>query len=149
MKRVLYIGTAAMLLAGCMSLHEVRQTPPVRQAMTAGNYSILANCVAEGLQTARRSGDLLLEPGDLMYQVIQRSEQRRATVTGYAFGGNGQIPLIDLTFTQQQAGVLIETRLFRFQGADHPVPVTKGVDQRAWPIVETCAGGNVVPMPAS
>src|SRR5439155_24229355 len=62
MKRVLYIGTAAMLLAGCMSLHEVRQTPPVRQAMTAGNYSILANCVAEGLQTARRSGDLLLEP---------------------------------------------------------------------------------------
>src|SRR5438046_8893649 len=125
MKRVLYIGTAAMLLAGCMSLHEVRQTPPVRQAMTAGNYSILANCVAEGLQTARRSGDLLLEPGDLMYQVIQRSEQRRTTVTGYAFGGNGQIPLIDLTFTPQQAGVVIEAGPVTFPRADDRVAVTK------------------------
>ncbi len=149
MRRALCFGITAVLLAGCMSLHEVRQTRPTRQAITAGDYSILANCVAEGLQTARRSGDLLLEPGDLIYQVIQRSEQRRATVTGYAFGGNWQLPLIDLTFTQQQAGVLIETRLLRFQGGDHPALGAKRVDERAWPIVETCAGGSVVNMPAS
>jgi hypothetical protein len=149
MKGVLCVAMITMLLTGCMSLHEVRQTPPTRQAMTAGDYAILANCVAEGLQTARRSGDLLLEPGDLIYQVIHRSEQRRATVTGYAFGGAMQVPFIDLTFTQQQAGVLIETRLLRFQGGDQPALGAKRVGERAWPIVETCAGGSVVDMPTS
>src|SRR5437867_10495766 len=104
MKRVLYIGTAAMLLAGCMSLHEVRQTPPVRQAMTAGNYSILANCVAEGLQTARRSGDLLLEPGDLMYRWSRPRGRDPRRVRGTALEATGRFPfLISRSLNRQPA----------------------------------------------
>lgn len=135
---------AQLLLAGClMSVQEIRTSGPGRIGVVRGAAIPLAGCVAEGLQVSPR-GDWLTEPGDLIYQVLQRPEEQRASVTGYLSGAPYPAPLIDLSFYQVGDDVRIESRWGRLQGADNESATTRGarrIDARVWPIVERCSAG--------
>jgi hypothetical protein len=84
-----------------------------------------------------------LQAGNLIYQVHQRPEEHRATVTGYVPGSMNPVPILDLTFTQEQGRVVIETRLSRLVGGNGPAAGARHIDEKAWPTVKKCTGGTI------
>ena len=134
---------AAVLSAGCItSLQDLRTQPPGRTGIATGDYRVLANCTAAGLQEGPRN-EFRPNVGNYIYQVIDRAEQKRATVTGI-LGFDGT-PVIDLNFRAAEPGqVLVESR---WTGPLLRASNGRRVDEYAWPIIETCAGAPVILSP--
>jgi hypothetical protein len=133
-----------LLLAGCaMSLQDLRQQPPAQtRTIPDRRYDVLVGCVAEGLQVGESDSFLKPSPSHFMYQVNQRPDQRRATITGYQPDGPGFKPwaLIDLTFVQNDGAVVVESRLGDFAGGEGGVRLSRQLNEAAWRIIERCAG---------
>lgn len=136
------------LLTGCtMSLQELRHHPPTRTALVADRqYDVLAGCVAEGLQMGQQ--DWINDTSFLNYAVISRPEQRRITITGYLpHGFRAPWPFLDLTFIQRDHAVSIESRIGDFAGGEGGVYGSRIIQEKAWPIIEQCAGGAKLSSP--
>jgi hypothetical protein len=131
-----------MALFGCTSIpiKEIRQEPPARAAIVTADYADIGGCVAEGMQTGPR-GTWMIETGDLTYEVIHRPSERRLAVTGRAGGGHA-IPIIDILFLGQPGGrTRIESRWGGMSGIEpHNRTGGQRIDERVWPIVESCVG---------
>jgi hypothetical protein len=140
------------LLTGCstMSLQELRQQTPARSATVADRQvDVLAGCVVEGLQLQGERPIFGTGTSDLAYQVNRRPEQGRTTVTGYVPDGPGGRlwPLLDLTFTQQDRAVLVESRVGDFAGGTGGTSASRRLNEVAWPIIEKCADGGKLASP--
>jgi hypothetical protein len=134
------------LLTGCstMSLQELRQQAPARSAtVTDRQVDVLAGCVVEGLQLQGERPLFGIGTSDLTYQVNRRPEQGRTTVTGYEPDGPSRLwPMLDLTFTQQDRAVLVESRIGDFAGGTGGMRSSRRLNELAWPIIEKCADGG-------
>ncbi|MGH7320539.1 MAG: hypothetical protein ACRELA_13050 [Candidatus Rokuibacteriota bacterium] len=127
----------AVLLGGCMSVADFRQTRPVRVTTVAGNYLPLASCVMSGV-------DKLQGEENVRYQFLNLPSAKSASILGVSRLPGGLFytvpePVLELTFKQGDEGkVSIEARS-RFPGAT--------LEPRAWPIVERCAGTRLTLVP--
>ena len=110
MKRSTAFLLVGIAVTGCApSLAEVRNQPPTRTARIANaDYQTLAGWVAERLQTGE-SSYWTMKIGNLSYQTVTRTDEKRALLTGSSSGPT-RIPIIDLTFRQDGAGVIVESR---------------------------------------
>jgi hypothetical protein len=89
-------------------------------------------------------GTWMIETGDLTYEVIHRPSERRLAVTGRAGGGHA-VPIIDILFIGQTEGLTrIESRWGGLSGmAPNDRIGGQRIDERVWPIVESCTGTPV------
>ena len=76
--------------------------------------------------------------GNLSYQTVTRTDEKRAMLTGSSSGPQ-RIPTIDLTFRQDGADVVVESR-------SGGIGLSRGerFESSLWPAVEKCAPGVVV-----
>ncbi len=137
-----------LLLGGCapiMQLAEVRALAPSRSVTLSGDYRDLAECALDAFQLDTRTdafGDV--RPGDLSYSLAHRRDLGRASVTGFL--PTEALPLVDFVFARVDAGVLVQSRLGHYRasadGADAVLAGARGVEARAWSLIERCAKGQ-------
>lgn len=142
MKHGILAFVIPLTLGACTAIpiQDLRREPPARSAIVVADYADLGGCVAEGMQTGPR-GALMIETGDLTYEVIHRPSARRLAVTGRV-GGGLAIPIIDLLFLGEPDGrTRVESRWGGLSGASRSGG--QRIDERVWPIVERCAGAPV------
>ena len=124
-------------LAGCVTVAELRESPPVRVATVGGAYLPLATCVLQLL------GKTQAEEGTL-YQLVDVTGAKTASLVAVTRFPGGLFymvpePLLELRFDQGDGDTMkIEARR-SFPGA--------ALELRAWPIVEQCAGKTVAVSP--
>jgi hypothetical protein len=127
----------ACLLAACMTVTELRQSPPARVATVAGRYLALATCSMTQMET-------LQTEDRVRYQLLHVSSTRTATILGTARMPGGLFytvpePVFELSFRETAENtVTVESR----NGYGGHL-----VEQRAWPIVEGCAGAKLTIVP--
>jgi hypothetical protein len=139
MRHGILVFVIPVALAACTAIpiQDIRREPPARTAIVMAAYADLGGCVAEGMQTGPR-GALMIETGDLTYEVIHRPSERRLAVTGRV-GGAYAIPIIDLLFLGEPDGrTRVESRRGGLSGSSRNGG--QRIDKRVWPIVERCAG---------
>ena len=142
MKRAIAFLLVAIAATGCAPyLAEVRNQTPTRTARAANaDYQTLAGCVAERLQTGE-SSYWTAKIGNLSYQTVTRTDEERAMLTG-SLPSRQHIPVIDLTFRQDGAEVIVESR-------SGGIGLSRGerFESSLWPAVEKCALGVVISPP--
>jgi hypothetical protein len=139
MRHGILVFVIPVALAACTSIpiQDIRREPPARTAIFMAAYADLGGCVAEGMQTGPR-GPLLIETGDLTYEVIHRPSERRLAVTG-RIPGIHAVPIIDLLFLGEPDGrTRVESRWGGLSGFSRNAG--QRIDERVWPIVERCGG---------
>ena len=142
MKRSIAFLLVAIAATGCApSLAEVRNQTPTRTARAAtADYQTLAGCVAERLQTGE-SSYWTAKIGNLNYQTVTRTDEKRAMLTG-SLPSLQHIPVIDLTFRQDGADVIVESR-------SGGIGLSRGerFESSLWPAVAKCAPGVMISPP--
>jgi hypothetical protein len=127
----------AGILAGCVTVSALRESPPVRVGTAAGAYLPLAACVRERLETTHAAHGVT-------YALQDRAAVKSASLVGIARFPAGLFytvpaPLLELSFHQtDQRTVKIEARRIAGGAAFEP-----GV----WSVIAECAGGDVAPSP--
>ena len=127
----------APLLAGCLSVSELRQSAPARVGTVAGSYLPLASCSMghfEGLQGEQ----------SVRYQFVDSPATKSASILGIVRLPAGLFytvptPVLELGFKAGDEGtVTIEART-AFGGSN--------LEPRVWTFVERCAGTTLSLMP--
>ncbi len=127
----------ASLLAGCATVSDLRQSPPVRAGTIRGNYLALADCVMSDIERLRA------EDG-VRYRLLTVPAAKTASILGAMRVPAGlfyTVPaaVLELSFKQDEANrVAIETRS-RFPGS--------ALEPGVWPLVERCAGTTLTLVP--
>ena len=128
-------AVCAGLLSGCLSVTELRQSPPTRVATVSGRYLPVATCTMSRLQ-AMQNDDRV------QYQFVDVSGAKTARILATARVPGGLFytvpePVFEVAFkTDDDGKVSVESR----NGSGGHV-----VEQRVWPVVEACAGSPLTP----
>ena len=120
----------ASLPAGCVSVAELRQSPPARVGTVAGSYLPLAGCSMSHFE--RLQGE-----HSVRYQLLSAPATKSASILGIVRLPGGLFytvptPVLELSFKAGDEGtVTIETRT-AFGGSN--------LEPQVWTLVERCAG---------
>jgi hypothetical protein len=133
---VVVVLLSASLAGACVTVTQLRQSPPVRMATVSGRYLPLATCSMTHMET-------LQSEDRVRYQLLDVPSTRTATILGVARMPGGIFytvpePVFELTLREADDGkVTIESR----NGFGGHV-----LEPRVWPIVEQCAGTKLTPI---
>jgi len=125
------------LLAGCVSVAELRQSPPARVSTVTGSYLTLASCSMSNF-------DRLQGEQSVRYQLLNAPATKSASILGVVRLPAGLFytvptPVLELSFRAgDESNVTIETRT-AFGGSN--------LESQVWTLVERCAGKPLVLVP--
>lgn len=72
----------ALSLSGCVSMADVKERAPLVNEEVKGNYSALARCVADSMQTHERWGIRAAQYNVRIYPDIERAEVQSSASSG-------------------------------------------------------------------
>ena len=127
----------ASLLTGCVSVTELRQSPPARASTIKGSYLPLASCSMGHVQP-------LQGEQNVRYELLNTPATKSASILGTVRLPAGLFymvttPVLELSFKAGDEGqVTVESRT-AFGGSS--------LEPQIWPLVERCAGAPLVLRP--
>jgi hypothetical protein len=123
---------------GCVTVSELRGSPPVRSGTVAGSYLRLATCVADNMGRNQAAEGVVYQFSDVTAAKVAHIVATANFPAGLFY--TVPAPLLELSFRQaDQETVKIEARR-SFPGS--------ALELRAWPVIEQCAGKTVAVSPS-
>lgn len=113
MKKIIVVVLASLLIIGCTSLGDIKNSNPIYNGKFKGNYSYLARCVSKTMQQDDRWTIKALQYNVNVYPDIKTSE-----IQAYASGAyTGAIYAFEMIIKQKNTDtVIVELKGSKYEG---------------------------------